>query len=287
MAAASPPAIPIPPTGPRSALSSNEGSISYSLYLDADTYNLSFLAAQRANQQTQNPANRGAVRRRARRLGSRPPAPRYTLYDTSNFTVPAGVHTIKFLGMSPPAGESTALHRPGDPRDGGKLLQQRQFRGPGLGRRRPTRSSPAVPAGSSRATAGLSTNNSGFTTGSANAPDGNQVAFIKNNASISQSVYFDAGTYNISFLATQRFNYQTENQQIEVLVNGAEVALVTPPTSTTNTDLHVLQHHVHSLPDCELHACGRHVRRRIPRHVQRRQHGLHRRRHDQHRLRHQ
>ena len=70
----------------------------------------------------------------------------------------------------------------------------------------------------------MSTNGSAFTTGNANAPNGAQVAFIKNNGSISQSVYFDAGTYNISFLATQRANYQTQNQQIEVLVDGTQVA---------------------------------------------------------------
>ncbi len=41
---------------------------------------------------------------------------------------------------------------------------------------------------------------------------------------MSQSVYFDAGTYNISFLATQRIEYQTQNQQIEVLVDGMPAA---------------------------------------------------------------
>ena len=75
--------------------------------------------------------------------------------------------------------------------------------------------------------AGVTTNVSGFTNGSAYAPDGDQTAFIKNNGSMSQAVYFDAGTYSISFVATQRIGYQTQNQQIEVLVDGKpQVVLV-------------------------------------------------------------
>ena len=69
----------------------------------------------------------------------------------------------------------------------------------------------------------MSGNASAFTVGNPNAPDGTQVAFIKNNGSISQTVYLDAGVYNLSFLAAQRVNYQTQNQEIEVLIDGAEV----------------------------------------------------------------
>ena len=41
-------------------------------------------------------------------------------------------------------------------------------------------------------------------TGNPNAPNGTQVAFLKNNASMSQTVYLDAGVYDLSFLAAQR-----------------------------------------------------------------------------------
>jgi len=47
-------------------------------------------------------------------------------------------------------------------------------------------------------TAGVSANNSGFTRGNPPAPSGTQVAFIKNNASMSQLVYLNAGVYNLS-----------------------------------------------------------------------------------------
>ena len=43
-----------------------------------------------------------------------------------------------------------------------------------------------------------------LTTGNPNAPQGIQVGFITNNGSMSYSVYLDADTYNLSFLAAQR-----------------------------------------------------------------------------------
>ena len=80
--------------------------------------------------------------------------------------------------------------------------------------------------------AGVSANNSGFTNGNPNAPDGAQVAFLKNNGSISQTVYLQAGVYNLSFVAAQRLNYQTQNQEIEVLVDTTEVGAVVPTSDT-------------------------------------------------------
>ncbi len=222
---------PSAPDGTQVGFIMNEGSISYSLYLDADTYNLSFLAAQRVNHQTQSQEIEVLVD--SAPVGwITPSGATYTLYDTSNFTVAAGLHTIKFLGMSPQTGESAALIDQVTLATAENSLSNGSFEAPVLA----AKAYAVEPSGSGwqfSGDAGLSTNNSGFTTGSANAPDGAQVAFIKDNGSISQSVYFDAGTYNISFLATQRFYYQTHNQKIEVLVNGAQVALITPPTSTT------------------------------------------------------
>ena len=66
----------------------------------------------------------------------------------------------------------------------------------------------------------------------ANAPKRHQVGFIMNNGSMSYSVYLDADTYNLSFLAAQRAKYQTQSQQIEVLVDGAQVGLITPSSTT-------------------------------------------------------
>ena len=82
--------------------------MSYSLYLDAGTYNVSFLAAQRATIRPR--ASRSRSCSTARQVGwIMPSGTTYTLYNTSNFTVAAGIHTITFQGMSPATGESTAL----------------------------------------------------------------------------------------------------------------------------------------------------------------------------------
>ncbi|MGA2257257.1 MAG: hypothetical protein ABSG53_21590, partial [Thermoguttaceae bacterium] len=228
---------PKAPEGNQVGFIMNQGSMSYSVYLDADTYNLSFLAAQRVNQQTQNQQIQVWVDGTDgnQYVGLiEPSSTTYTLYDTSNFTVAAGVHTIQFLGTSPQSAESTALIDQVTLATAENSFSNGSFESPVLA----AKAYQIAPGGSGwqfAGDAGVSTNQSGFTIGSANAPDGAQVAFIKNNGSISQSVYFDAGTYNISFLATQRFYYQTQNQQIAVLVNNVQVALTTPPTSTTTT----------------------------------------------------
>ena len=61
----------------------------------------------------------------------------------------------------------------------------------------------------------MSDNNSAFTYGNPKAPR-HQVAFIQDNASISQTVVLDAGIYNLSMFAAQRINYQTQAEEIQV-----------------------------------------------------------------------
>lgn len=71
-------------------------------------------------------------------------------------------------------------------------------------------------------TAGVASNNSGFTIGNAAAPQGSQVAFIQSNGSLRQVVTFEAGTYTIGFSATQRGNVPSA-QSLQVLVDGKVV----------------------------------------------------------------
>ena len=89
---------------------------------------------------------------------------------------------------------------------------------------------------------GVTANGSGFTTGDPPAPSGAQVAFLQNNASISQSVSLDAGVYNLSLLAAQRINYQTQNQQIAVwidynTVSAQYVGTIVPNNPITNNNV--------------------------------------------------
>lgn len=62
--------------------------------------------------------------------------------------------------------------------------------------------------------AGLTGNNSGFTNGNANAPDGNQVLFLQDVSSASQSLSgFQSGvTYTLSFDLGFRYNYGVPGQ---------------------------------------------------------------------------
>ena len=70
--------------------------------------------------------------------------------------------------------------------------------------------------------AGISTNNSGFTSGNPPAPEGNQVALLQRQATITQNVTFDAGTYTISFSAAQRGNVPSA-QTFQVLIDNTVV----------------------------------------------------------------
>ena len=78
--------------------------------------------------------------------------------------------------------------------------------------------------------AGISGNNSGFTSGNPPAPQGAQVAFLQKTGSFSQTVAgWAAGSYVISFDAAQRGNFQASRQDFQVLVDGAVVGPSRPP----------------------------------------------------------
>ena len=115
--------------------------------------------------------------------------------------------------------------------------------------------------------------------GRSRPPNGSQVAFLKDNASISQTVYLDAGVYNLSFLAAQRLNCQTQQQEIEVLIDDTNVGQIAPaaPVVVNNT---TVDHLLYLLPDAEFHGRGGPAQRRAPRFGSghRRQHRLHQRR---------
>src|SRR5262249_12375531 len=55
------------------------------------------------------------------------------------------------------------------------------------------------------------------------APQGSQVAFLQGTGSLSQTVYFKAGTYSLSFLGVQRNQQQGSSQTVQVLIDGTPV----------------------------------------------------------------
>src|SRR5262245_48736297 len=84
--------------------------------------------------------------------------------------------------------------------------------------------------------AGVSANGSGFTSGNAAAPQGNQVAFLQQFGSASQAVLLDAGTYAISFSAAQRGNVSSA-QTFRVLVDGQVIGTFNSVAGTGYTTL--------------------------------------------------
>jgi cell surface hyaluronidase len=106
-------------------------------------------------------------------------------------------------------------------------LQQGGFEAPAVGngfQYRPV-GTPWTFAGS----AGISGNGSGFTAANPNAPEGTQVGFLQGTGSFSQVVPgVAAGTYQLTFSAAQRANFQASHQDFRVLVDGAVVGVFTP-----------------------------------------------------------
>jgi hypothetical protein len=80
--------------------------------------------------------------------------------------------------------------------------------------------------------AGVAGNDSGFTSGNPNAPEGSQVGFLQGTGSFSQSVNFTAGSYTLSFEAAQRGNYQAISQSFVVLIDSTVVGMITPANTS-------------------------------------------------------
>jgi VCBS repeat-containing protein len=76
---------------------------------------------------------------------------------------------------------------------------------------------------------GVAGNGSLFTVDNFNAPEGTQVAFLENTASISQIMNPGAGTYTLSFQAAQEANSGYQLEAIQVQVDGVVINQFQPP----------------------------------------------------------
>jgi Protein of unknown function (DUF642) len=85
-------------------------------------------------------------------------------------------------------------------------------------------------------TAGVSANNSAFTSGNPSAPQGGQVALLQNRGTITETVTLAAGTYTLGFSAAQRGN-KASAQTFEVLVDGQVVGNFNSLTGATYSNL--------------------------------------------------
>jgi hypothetical protein len=77
--------------------------------------------------------------------------------------------------------------------------------------------------------AGISGNNSRFTSGNPPEPQGDQVAFLQKTGTITQTVSgWAAGTYVITFDSAQRANFGLSHQNFNLLIDGNVVSTFTP-----------------------------------------------------------
>ncbi len=225
---------PNAPQGAQVAFIQGTSSFSQAINFAAGIYQLTFLAAQRYNYGSE--AIQIQVDGVSYGLAFTPAGIAYSASPNISFTVAAGVHTITFLGVVSDNQDHAvfldAVTLLGDPGFESKSVGTGQFL------YSPTGSAWTFSANNS----GLSGNGSGFTNGNPNAPQGAQVAFIQGTGTISQAINFAAGTYQLSFLASQRYNYGSEAVQVQVdgvsygtAFTPAGIAYSSPPSAISFT----------------------------------------------------
>ena len=226
---------PNAPQGSQVAFLQAQGSISQTItFAAAGSYQLTFDAAQRENfpsDQSVQVLVDGTV------VGTITPAgTTYGLYATSAFSVSAGAHTVTLRGTSSSGYDtafidavSIAVASPVAATYVGDAGFEAVAEGSGSSA---YTYDPTGSAWSFAGSSGLSGNNSNFTSGNPNAPQGSQVAFLQAQGSISQTITFAAaGSYQLTFDAAQRENFPSD-QSVQVLVDGTVVGTITPAGTT-------------------------------------------------------
>jgi glucose/arabinose dehydrogenase len=198
----------------------------------AGSYALTFTAAQRGNHQASHQDFEVLVDGKA--VGTFTPSSKsYQGFSTAVFSVTAGAHTVTFQGLDSAGGDNTAfvdlvtvVHADtsniADPGFEQVAVGAGHFQ-----------YDPAGSPWSFSGSAGISGNNSGFTSGNPPAPQGLQVAFLQQTGSFSQTVTgWAAGSYVLNFVAAQRGVNQASHEDFEVLVDGKVVGTFTPSSKS-------------------------------------------------------
>jgi hypothetical protein len=160
--------------------------------------------------------------------------------STTTLTMPAAATTV------------TATYKSAG--NGGGGLLQGGFETPNAGTAGLFYSFLEMPAGSAWTFAsggGITANGSGFTSGNPNAPEGVQAAYLQGSGAFSQSVSLPSGSYQVSFRAAQRANWQASWQVVRVSVDGQGLGDFRPsggvyetcstPSITLASGTHLLQ----------------------------------------------
>ena len=182
------------------------GEISQTIDFEAGDYQIDFQAAKRTSSGGTLSFN---VYLDDTLIGSYAPSlGSFTSYTTDSFTVEAGNHTIKFVGMNM-TGDNTAfidavtihIALPQEPAP--IVLNNAGFETPSIPN---YLKGPMTHGWTFNSRTGIQKNGGVF--GAEAAPEGVQTAFLQSvngdHGEISQTVHFDAGTYTISFQAAKR-----------------------------------------------------------------------------------
>jgi hypothetical protein len=219
---------PAAPAGNQVAVLQETGSFSQTFTVSAaGTYSLSFDAAQRGNRN--NGGEDFEVLVNGAVVGTyKPASTSYSLFNAT-VTLPAGTNTLQFLGLDTAGGDNTAfLDQIGLQSTPGGLLADPSFQQVQLS----AGSYLYDPTGSPwtfTGYAGISGNGSGFTGGNPNAPVGNQVAFLQETGSFSQTFTTTAGgNSTLTFYAAQRGNRNSGGEDFQVLIDGVSVGTFKP-----------------------------------------------------------
>lgn len=149
-----------------------------------------------------------------------PGSARYETFTAGPFTLPAGNYTLLFQGLNANGGPNAMLLDAVTLDE--TLVPNGGFESPVVSDYQYQPTSTAWTYGGST---GVAANGGAFTSSSADAPDGNQVAFIEGNGSLWQTLAIPAGTYTFSFQAAQAVSINGSSQQVRVALLGL-------PTST-------------------------------------------------------
>lgn len=213
---------PNAPQGSQVLFLQTGGRITQSIVFVAGTYTFDFYAAQRGNSQSSFQTFQLRVDGQAIQT-FQPAGTSYQLMTSVPVSLTSGAHTIELRGLNPNGGDNTAFV------DRFRATRQKELFLSGF-------ESPAISGGfqyqpsggpwTFTSGAGLSQNNSGFTSGNPGAPEGAQVLFLQGGGSATQSFSVPrTGFYRFRLRGARRGNHPSGGATKNLRVTFAGVVV--------------------------------------------------------------